>query len=153
MAFYRHSERERFASPLPGPARVAIVAPNFAERNGVRCFAEEELCEIQRYRPEILAATVHVLLRLAASIRIPRAIVVFSGARLGPITARDRDLLWAGYQVPVFEQCLLPDGSVLARECEAHDGLHLISPAAYNGERRLEPCPCGRPEPRINSPY
>src|SRR6202050_2317838 len=28
--------------------------------------------------------------------------------------------------VPIFEQCLAPDGSLLAWECEAHDGLHTV---------------------------
>jgi hypothetical protein len=152
MPFYRHSQRERFESPLPGQARVAVLAPNFAERNGVRCFVEEELPAIELFHPEILAGTVHALLRLAASLRIPRAVVAFSGARIGPLTSRDRDLLWTGFQVPIFEQWLLPDGSVMARECQAHDGLHLVSPAHYRGELLSDPCPCGQVEPRIFTP-
>jgi phenylacetate-coenzyme A ligase PaaK-like adenylate-forming protein len=149
MTFYRHTEREKFDNPLPSPCRIAVVAPNFQERDGVRTFEENQFPEIEKFRPEILAGTVHVLLRLAEIIRVPRALVAFSGARLGPLSPRDRDLLWSAYQVPVFEQSLSPEGAVIARECEAHDGLHLYLPEHYRGAVQTQPCPCGRPEPRI----
>jgi hypothetical protein len=149
MTFYRHSTREKFDNPLPVPCRIAIVAPNFLEKDGVRSFDEDQSPEIVKFRPEILAGTVPALLRLAEAIRIPRAVVAFSGARVGPVTDRDRDLLWSAFQVPVFEQCLGPDGAVMARECEAHDGLHLYAPQHYHGALRSEACPCGRPQPRI----
>jgi hypothetical protein len=150
MTFYRHSQREIFQNPLPVPCRIAVLAPNYQEKDGVRAFDENQLPEIQSYRPEILAATVHVLLRLAPLIRIPRALVAFSGARLGPLTHRDRDLLWQAFQIPVFEHSLAPDGAVFARECEAHDGLHLYLPRHNQGSLRPDPCPCGRPEPLIS---
>jgi hypothetical protein len=149
MTFYRHSKKEKFENPLPVSCRIAVLAPNFSERDGVRAFDEEQYTEIQRFGPEILAGTVPVLLRLAETIRLTRALVAFSGARVGPVTNRDRDLLWSAYQVPIFEQCLGPDGAVIARECEAHDGLHLYLPDHYRGALRTEPCACGRTEPRI----
>jgi len=40
---------------------------------------------------------------------------------------RHRDLLWRAFHAPVFEQLRNWDGDVIARECEAHDGLHLLS--------------------------
>jgi len=149
MTFYRHSEREKFSNPLPVPCRIAVVAPNFQDKDGVRSFDEDQSSEIARFLPEILAGTVPVLLRLAEVVRISRALVAFSGARVGPVTHRDRDLLWSAYQVPIFEQCLGPNGKVIARECEAHDGLHLYLPQHYHGKVRTEACPCGRAEPRI----
>lgn len=149
MTFYRHAERERFDNPLPVACRIAVVAPNFEEREGVRIFEEEQAVEIEKFRPEILAGTVHVLLRLAETLKISRAVVAFSGCRLGPVTTLDRDLLWSAYQVPVFEQSLGAEGVVIARECEAHDGLHLYVPEHYHGLLRRDSCPCGRPEPRI----
>jgi phenylacetate-coenzyme A ligase PaaK-like adenylate-forming protein len=115
----------------------------------VRSFDEEQYREIELFQPEILAASVPVLLRLAESIRVTRAIVAFSGARVGAVTGRDRDLLWCAFQAPVFEQRLGPDGGVIARECEAHDGLHLYVPQHFHGELRTEACACGRAEPRI----
>ncbi len=149
MTFYRHSQKQKFHNPLPNFCRIAVVAPNFQEKDGVRSFDEEELPEICKFRPEILAGTVPILLRLAQAIRVPKALVAFSGARVGAVTNRDRDLLWSAHQVPVFEQCFAPDGFVMARECEAHDGLHLYAPQHYHGPLLIEPCPCGCPEPRI----
>jgi hypothetical protein len=149
MTFYRHSKYEKFENPLPAACRIAVVAPNFSERDGVRTFGEDQSREIESFRPEILAGTVPVLLRLAETIRLTRAVVAFSGARVGAVTNRDRDLLWSAYQVPIFEQSLGPDGTVVARECEAHDGLHLYLPQHYQGALRTEACACGRPEPRI----
>jgi hypothetical protein len=152
MTFYRHSRREKFENPLPASCRIAVIATGFAERDGVRAFEEGQTREIQAFRPEILAATVPTLLRLAETIRVTHALVPFSGARIGAVTALDRDLLWKAYQVPVFEQAFGPDGAIMARECEAHDGLHLYLPKRYHGALRTEPCACGRPEPRIALP-
>ena len=35
----------------------------------------------------------------------------------------------AAFRVPVFEQVIGKSGKLLAAECEAHDGLHVASPA------------------------
>jgi phenylacetate-CoA ligase len=42
-----------------------------------------------------------------------------------PFEQRHRDQLWRAFQVPVFEQLRGWDGTVIARECEVHDGLHV----------------------------
>jgi hypothetical protein len=149
MTFYRHSARQTFSSPLPSPSRIAVISGLFAEKQGVRCFEPESLPEVEKFEPQILAASVHTLLRFAPVVRTLWAVVPFSGPRLGEVTTRDRDLLWAAFQVPVFEQRLGLDGTVIARECEAHDGLHLANSSAFQGPVRIEPCECGRPEPRI----
>jgi hypothetical protein len=53
--------------------------------------------------------------------------------------------------VPVFEQVIGKSGKRLAAECEAHDGLHIESPALPLENESVEdtPCPCGRKTPRI----
>jgi hypothetical protein len=53
--------------------------------------------------------------------------------------------------VPLFEQVIGKSGKLLAAECEAHDGLHVVSPdLSLHGEPVDEsPCPCGRKTPRI----
>lgn len=146
-AFYGHSRRERFQNPLPTPCRIAVLSPKFAERDGVRYFAEERHREIDIFGPDILAGAVPALLRLAEKVRVTRAVVAFSGARV--VSDRDRDLLWNAFQAPVFEYRFGPEGEVIARECEAHDGLHLFVPERFCGEVRTEACACGRLEPRI----
>ncbi len=149
MTFYRHSDRERFQNPLPGESRVAVISPHFLEKNGVRCFGPEEVAALVEFAPETMAGTVPALLRLASVSSLSRAVVVFSGARIGVVNQKDRDLLWMAFQVPLFEQSFGPDGAIIARECEAHDGLHVAQSANHLGNLRTAPCPCGRVEPRM----
>jgi hypothetical protein len=83
---------------------------------------------------EALAGPVAVLMQLAEAARqaretiptVTRAIVAFSGLEHGALTEAGRDNLWQVFQVPIFEQYLGADGSLLAWECEAHEGLHTV---------------------------
>jgi hypothetical protein len=149
MTFYRHSPRQTFASPLVVPSRIAILGGLFEEDPKVRCFEPEDLEAVERFDPQIIGGSVQTLLRFATVVRSARAVVPFSGPRLGDVTSRDRDLLWTAYRAPMFEQRLGPDGTVIARECEAHDGLHLAVTGWFHRPFRKEPCECGRTEPRI----
>lgn len=91
----------------------------------------------------------------------------------------DRDLLWRAFHVPVFEQFLGLDRELLAAECDAHYGLHInmesvlfqraedgeLLVTSFNnlsspipklatglfGELMFDPCPCGKPGPRISA--
>lgn len=76
------------------------------------------------------------------------AIIVFSPDFDSCLTKRERDKLWLAFGVPVFEQVLGPGNELLASECEAHDGLHLISGSP---QRRLDRsrCGCGSELPRV----
>jgi hypothetical protein len=40
-------------------------------------------------------------------------------------------------------------GGVAAYECEAQEGMHVHPGAAIEGDVASEPCPCGRPGPRL----
>jgi phenylacetate-coenzyme A ligase PaaK-like adenylate-forming protein len=91
--------------------------------------------QIRQFGPEAIAAPVSVLKRLAASASykgrssfptLTRAIVAFTGIEHGALSTSDRNMLWQAFEVPIFEQCLAPDGSLLAWECEAHEGLHTV---------------------------
>ena len=88
-----------------------------------------------------------------------------------------RDHLWNALGLPVFEQLTGWDGTVIGRECEAHDGLHVSRGVAIariqDGEFLLtqlsveEPvvgartglaaslitslCACGRDTPRLQN--
>ena len=52
------------------------------------------------------------------------AIVVFTGPFWGILTNEERDNVWDRWGVPVYEYRLDSEGSVIAQECDAHDGLH-----------------------------
>jgi hypothetical protein len=53
----------------------------------------------------------------------------------------------------VFEQLRGSDGAVIARECEVHDGLHIIGESRpdLRGEIVTEHCACGAETPRLRS--
>jgi phenylacetate-coenzyme A ligase PaaK-like adenylate-forming protein len=102
----------------------------------VRMFHPGWVEQIRQFGPEAIAAPVGMLKRLAASAyyhgqstfpTLTRAVVVFTGLEQGALSASDRDMLWHAFEVPIFEQCLAPDGSLLAWECEAHEGMHLVA--------------------------
>ena len=149
MKFYRHSQRERFQNPLPGGSRVAVLSPHFLEKGGVRCFDPKNVEAIVRFNPEILAGTVAALLHLAGDLSPTKGLIIFSGFRIGPVSKKDRDILWRAFQIPAFEQCFGPTGAIIARECEAHDGLHLTGQHTGPQAIRNVPCACGRREPRM----
>jgi len=71
----------------------------------------------------------------------------------GPfLSPSERDILWELFEVPAYVLMLDDRGRVVAYECEAHSGLHLVSrlgetPFAAGIESSL--CDCGRPGPRV----
>jgi len=92
--------------------------------------------------------------RLSDPSRVPAlsfAIVVLTDISGPALKEHHRDLLWRAFHVPVFEHLRDWDGEVIARECEAHDGLHVESPDLPLGRETISilPCPCGRKTPRI----
>ena len=58
------------------------------------------------------------------------ALVVLTSIADAPLADHHRDLLWRSLGLPIFEQLTGWDGTVVARECEVHDGLHVAGDAA-----------------------
>jgi hypothetical protein len=152
---------EVFQSPLPVPVRAAVLAPGFAGTEWVRVFPDGWSREVEDFKPELLAAPVSELRRIAARVSTRRvalpsldyAVVAFTGAGQPLLGDGDRDFLWRVFQVPVFEQYLSASGRTLAVECDAHDGLHIVPWREDSAElpRLVETtrCPCGQPGPRL----
>jgi hypothetical protein len=102
---------------------------------------------------------------------IDRAIIVLTRFGSNPLTDVSRVSLWQSFGVPIFELYLGLDQSLLASECEAHEGWHLApgvrSLTHEGGELILEgagnsglrtglcatvdqhACPCGLKTPRV----
>ena len=85
-------------------------------------------------------------------------LIVLSELDEGLITENDREYIWQCFGVPVFEYLVGSDGRIVARECEAHDGLHLERPNHPVTRKKgraakvtSEPCPCGQPGERLLS--
>jgi hypothetical protein len=105
--------------------------------------------------PSILLDSVAV-----AAWRPSSALVVLTGPGRGFVSSAERDRLWKLFRVPCFERLLDVDGTVVASECEAHNGMHLVDsfeewelqddvlcrdgqPVACVTESRQETCGCG----------
>lgn len=78
-------------------------------------------------------------------------VIVLSRPSDGLLTEDDRDFIWNALGVPAFNHLVDEDGRVLARECDAHDGLHVEAPlpSVYRDRVISEACPCGRPGDRL----
>jgi hypothetical protein len=85
-------------------------------------------------------------------VRAERAVFALKGAAEPFLTGRERDRLWTLYQVPIYALLVDGDGSVVAFECEAQDGLHLkegYADGVLFGRVESKLCECGRPGPRL----
>lgn len=125
---------QRFRYPTNHQIRTAVLGPRLVESASVRVFQPDWIEQVREFRPEALAGPVSVLMQLAKAAHytgtaiptVTRAIVAFTGLEHGALTEAGRDMLWQVFEVPIFEQYLGADGSLLAWECEAHAGLHMV---------------------------
>lgn len=149
---------EEFHSPLPVPARTALLDTGFHAGSNMNEFSPEEIPWLRAWSPAVLVAPLRVALSLADQKRrgifnlpsLNTAIVVLTSIDDSPLVDHHRDILWNAFGVPVFEQLRNSDGSVIARECEIHDGLHLADPGFIpKGEVVTGACACGQETARL----
>lgn len=139
----------QFLHPLHPAPRTAILANGFRETKLVRTFPHGWNEHVRRFNPSSIAGPLEQLRRLAGDdYAIERALVVFTYAGNPGISPSDRESLWKAFGVPVFEQYLSPRNKLLATECDAHSGLHVI--ASCDGfALEHDVCPCGNRAPRL----
>ncbi len=177
--------------PLKIPGRVAVLDGGFdlGGKNSppnIRELPGSAMPELLEYAPEAIVAPLDTALWLAdrklrglgeiPSLRI--AMVVTTRIDDTPLADHHRELLWHAFEVPIFEQLKAWDGTVIARECEVHDGLHVADREAilhlyddellvtqltavplpvvrtrtgFTAEMVPEHCECGAETPRIRS--
>jgi phenylacetate-coenzyme A ligase PaaK-like adenylate-forming protein len=139
-----------------------MLESGFCLARNMRQFEPDDLVWLQSYAPNVLVAPVNVALSFADQKdrglfglpSLKTAIVVLTSIEESPLSDERSDLLWRAFGVPVFEQLRGWDGSVIARECEVHDGLHIDEPAAVmhlREEREIVTgqCECGADTPRL----
>jgi hypothetical protein len=123
--------RLRLHSPAGRQFRTAVLDARFTQNDFTRVFHPSWVDRIRKFRPEALAAPIGALRRLTEkagdTLTLTHAVIVFTGLDHGAMSQAERDWLWQMFEVPVFEQCLGLDGRLLAWECEAHAGLHLVA--------------------------
>jgi hypothetical protein len=145
----RPSKGAHFIHPIDPAPRTAILAPGFRETRLVRIFPQGWNDRAQRFDPRSIAGPLEQLRDLAREgWPFEQAVVVFTYAGGPAISPSDREAFWRSFGVPVFEQYLSPKNRLLATECDAHSGLHVISGCeGFPLEHEL--CACGNPGPRL----
>ncbi len=132
------STPQAFRSPFEHTTKTAILMPGFEQTSTVKMFAQNWTQGLKRLGASALAAPVSVLREMAATIELGQQevhelrhfVVSFTGGDLGELSEEDREQFWRAFQVPVFEQRVGFDGRVVASECEAHEGLHIMAERA-----------------------
>jgi hypothetical protein len=125
---------QAFRSPLEHTPKTAILMEGFRASSGIKVMAQNWSQGLKRFGASALAAPVGVLRSLAAAVEtgeqelplLRHFVVSFMGSEQGELGEDDRERFWRVFQVPVFEQRLGFDGRVIAYECEAHHGLHIV---------------------------
>jgi hypothetical protein len=152
-------EHQQFRFPLPVAARIALLEANFRTEWNIQAFTIEDLPWLRAWAPKAVVLPLNLALSLADQKRrglfdlpsLDTAIVVLTSIDDEPLAGHHRDLLWSAFGVPVFEQLRAPDGTVVARECEVHDGLHFEPDElpSLPGEVVTDMCACGSEKPRL----
>jgi len=154
--------RRALQFPITAPGRIAVIDGAFAPDRNIREFALDDLPAVHQWAPEAIVAPLEVMLTLAdqklrglADLADLRVVVVLTDLDGEPLADGYREFLWQALGVPVFEQIRGADGAVVARECEAHDGLHLDPAARPTSEMSValvnDHCECGSEAPRLRN--
>ena len=142
---------------LPEP-RTAVLSGGFRARGNIRVFPQGWCEESAVYRPAAIAGSKAQLTALLG-VRPPSLthaviVVLRPGEKL--VTENEREAFWRAFGVPLFEQIVDRSSRVLASECEAHDGLHIVDPGLDLKSLELEgyrldatPCGCGKKTGRV----
>lgn len=149
----RPSSEATFVHPMNSAARTAILARGFQETKFARVFPDGWNQDAARFNPSSVAGTVEQLRRLAhgPKLNLRHAVVVFTYEGEPCLSNVDRDLFWKAFGVPIFEQRLSPRNELVAMECEAHAGLHLVGDFGHLRPDKST-CACGNPAPRLSRP-
>ena len=126
-----------------------MLAPGFIESKLTRVFAQGWNQRAARFAPASVAGPWEQVLQVAhAGGGVEHSIVVFTYPGEPGLSGVEREHLWTVFGVPMFEQYLGPKSELLATECDAHSGLHVV-----NGYEEIdlehEVCSCGNRAPRL----
>jgi hypothetical protein len=125
---------QAFRSPLNHTPKTAILMAGFQQTSGVKVIGRNWSQGVKCFRASALAAPLRVLRELAAFVEtgeqeisgLKHFVIPFTGGEQGELRDEDRERFWRVFQVPLFEQRLSFDGQVIAYECEAHSGMHIL---------------------------
>jgi hypothetical protein len=135
--------------PVSPTLRLAQLSPGpkFA---GVEPLVLKRWSDLANFAPNVVVGSLIEMQRLAEQRKadgldvssIDRALVLLTSFGSKPLSDVARVGLWQAFGVPIFELYLGLDQTLLASECEAHEGWHLSpgidSVTLENGELILE---------------
>jgi hypothetical protein len=138
-----------FVHPVDPAPRTAVLAAGFQHTKLTRVFPTGWNERAVRFSPASVAGPLEQLLEVArAGWRVEHSLVVFTYPGELGLSPLDRESFWKTFEVPVFEQYLGPKGQLLATECDAHAGLHVVN--GYDDlDLEHEVCACGNRAPRL----
>ena len=140
----------RFIHPLDPEPRTAILASGFGETKNVRVFPRGWNESAERFRPASIAGSAEQLRRAAKlQANVENSIVVFSWEGQSGLSHADREMIWQAFGVPIYEQYLGAGNALLAVECDAHSGLHVLKGCDHLQLER-DVCACGSKAPRLS---
>lgn len=161
-----------------GKPRISVISAGYRFSTAAT-FAPSKWVQLEKFGPNVLVGSTADLQRLVERLdlktlkltSIDRAIYVVTEIGDKPLNDVLRVVLWQRFGVPVFELFWSHREGLLAYECEAHEGWHIVEPArfaVYRGElvwyaqasetvlrtglQRIiegQPCGCGRGGNRI----
>ena len=150
IRFQRPDHAAPFVHPMDPAPRTAILAPGFQATKTTRVFPRGWDEQAARFQPQSIAAPLEELRRLAEQgLRLEHAVIAFTYEGEEGLSSADRELFWRAFGVPVFEQYLNANNQLLAMECDAHSGLHVLD-GCGDLHFEHEPCACGNRSPRIS---
>lgn len=140
---------QRFPYPVDPCPSIGVFLRHFVGAPPV--LTMEDVRELEESNAESVAAPLSLLRTINTDYWRPEfPMIVLSRVDRGLLGEADRDFLWDRFRVPVFEYLMDASGTIVARECEAHDGLHVESGVQnLRGPRIRDGCGCGRSTPRL----
>jgi hypothetical protein len=140
----------RFIHPMDPEPRTAILAGGFQETKDVRVFPRGWNDSVERFQPASIAGPPGELRKLSRrAVSLENSLIVFTYEGHSGLSHVDREMFWKAFGVPVFEQYLGPRNELLAMECDAHSGLHVVTGCEHLHLER-DVCACGSHAPRLS---
>lgn len=138
-----------FPYPVPNCPRLAIFSRAFEPDGPIRIATDA--AELPALDVQSVAASMAVIRAIDPRRWSPEfPVVVLSAVGGATMSEADRDYIWDTFGVPAFEYLLDASGRIVARECEAHDGLHIEAGIGSDEFPETDdPCPCGRSGPKM----
>ncbi|MBE7545223.1 MAG: hypothetical protein M9913_23745 [Bryobacteraceae bacterium] len=148
--------------PLSPQPRIAALGFEFLPEPDLKCLPAWSLRSLESAAPEALAAPpsdllIVALMRKQGVLRLNRLkypLLALLRPGQHPLSDAQIQELYRHFGLPVRQQFRDHEGRLLAQDCEAGAGFHILQPGfpLPGGVLTHTPCPCGHPAPRLLTP-